>query len=152
MRGVYTASHKITGLNAAKTLLYLTAPSGKVVEILAASVTNLSNETNEQLEVLIQRISNLGTPTATAVTPAKHEDGDQAAGSTVAANVTAGEPTYAANTELGREGFASLGGWYFKPMPEERPTVSAGASVGIRMINAPTAFDCIVSLTFREIG
>lgn len=152
MRGVYTASYRISGLSAAKTLMYVTAPSTKVVEILSASLCNETNETNEQLLCTLQTVNSLGTPTATTVTPAKHEAGDQAAGSTVKANVTASEPTYVSDTEIGREGFSSLGGYYYDPMPEERPTIAPSATMGLRIINAPTSFDAVVKITFREIG
>lgn len=152
MRGVYTASAAISGVTAAKTLMYLTAPANKVVEILSARITNSSNETNEQCLATFQTVNALGTPTKTDITPAKHEAGDQAASSTVAANVTASEPTYVSNTEIGRQGFSSLGGWYFDPTPEERPIVAGGASVGLRLMNAPTSLDLLVSITFREIG
>lgn len=152
MRGVYTASYRITGLSSAKTLMYITAPASKVVEILSASVTNESNETNEQLICTLQTVSGLGTPSGTAVVPAKHETGDQAAGSTVKANVTASEPTYLTDTEIGREGFSSLGGYYFDPLPEERPTIAPSGTVGVRCITAPTSFDAVVKVTFREIG
>lgn len=152
MRGVYTASYRISGLAAAKTLMYLTAPASAVVEILSASVTNEANETNEQILCTFQKIGTLGTPTATTVTPAKHEDGDQAAGSTVKANVTASEPTYTADTEIAREGTSSLGGWFYTPVPEERKYVPPSGSIGLRVINAPTSFDAVVRLTFREIG
>ena len=60
MRGVYTAVAKISSLAAARTLMYLTAPSNKVVELLSASVTNESNATNFQGQVAIQDISSLG--------------------------------------------------------------------------------------------
>jgi hypothetical protein len=53
MRGVYTAATKISGLNAQKTLMYLTAPAAKVVEIIAATVTNESNVPNPQFELQI---------------------------------------------------------------------------------------------------
>ncbi len=150
MRGVYTAATKISGLNAQKTLMYLTAPAAKVVEIIAATVTNESNVTNQQVEIQISNITTLGTPTATAVTPTPHEAGDQAAGSTVKANVTASEPTY--GSVLTQEGAASLHGYRFEPQPDERIYVAPGASVGIRILTTPTAFDCDVRLTFREIG
>jgi hypothetical protein len=150
MRGVYTAQAKIAGLNAQKTLMYLTAPAGKVVEIIAATVTNESNATNQQLAVAIDNVTTLGTPTATAVTPTPHEAGDQAAASTVKANVTASEPTY--GSRLTAEGATSLLGYRHEPAPEERLYVAPGASVGIRLLTTPTAFDCDVRLTFREIG
>lgn len=73
MKGVYVAQCKISSLSAAKTLMYITAPAALCVEILGASVTNASNETNEQVEVCLQRISSLGTPTGTSLTPSKTE-------------------------------------------------------------------------------
>lgn len=149
MRGVYEAVFKISGLNAAKTLLYLTVPSNKLVEILESKITNVSNETNEQLEACWQRITTLGTPTATTLTPSKEETGDQAAGSTVKANVTASEPTYGANSELGYEGFASLAG-YRVNLPEAG--FAGGDSWGLRMLSTPTAFDALVYVKFRERG
>lgn len=152
MRGVYTASIKISSLNSARTLMYLTAPAAKVVEILSAFVTNASEETNEQLEATFQRISALGTPTGTSLTPAKHELGDQASASTVVGNITASEPTYGANTTVGYDGFSSLAGYAFTPTPEERPVINAGDSWGLRMLSTPTSFDAIVRVTYREIG
>jgi hypothetical protein len=150
MRAVYTAALKIAGLNASKTLAYLTAPATKAVEILTATVTNESNATNFQMEVAIANISALGTPTATAVTPTPHEAGDQAAASLTKFNVTASEPTY--GTTITQEGAAALVGYRHEPAPEERLIVTPGASIGFRMITTPTAFDCDVRITFREIG
>lgn len=153
MRGVYEATYKISNLAAAKTVLYLTAPASAVVEILGASLTNASNEVNEQIEACLQRIETLGTPTATTLTPAATEAGDQPAASTVQANVTADEPTYAANTVLGHEGAPSLGGWTYEPGAMERAIVPPGASIGLRLLVTPaSAFDAIVRLRFRELG
>lgn len=152
MRGVYTASIPISALAAAKTLLYITAAANKPVQILSAHIGNTSNETNEQLLATLQRVNALGTPTGTAVTPAPHEAGDQAAAATCVGNVTAGEPTYVASTEVGRKGFASVNGYDFLPTPEEQPIIQGGATWGLRMINAPTSFDALVTVTFRELG
>jgi hypothetical protein len=152
MRGVYSASIKISALAAAKTLMHITAPASEVVEILSVEITNLSNETNEQLEATLQHITTLGTPTDTDLTPSKHELGDQASGSSVAGNVTASEPTYTANTEIGYAGFSSLSGYRYDPLPEERPTVANSASMGLRMLSTPTSLDVIVKMTYREIG
>lgn len=159
MRGVYTAAYRIATVTTGKTLIYLTVASNKVVEILSASVTNESNETNEQLLCGLQRVSSLGTPTATTVTPKPHETGDQAASSTVKANVTASEPTYPAISQgadipgaFGLEGFSSLGGWYYDPTPEERLIVPGGETLGLRLVNTASSLDLVVRLTFREIG
>ncbi len=151
MRGVYTATAKISGLNAARTLMYLTAPSGKVVELIGLRVTQESNATGFQGSIAIDDISTLGTPTATAVTPVATEPGDQAAGSTVKANVTASEPTYG-NRRIVR-GANSLNGWFWEPIDDrEREYVGSGASVGVRFLTTPTASDFEIELVFREIG
>lgn len=152
MRGVYEATIKISSLAAAKTLMHLTAPATAAVEILSASITNCSSETNEQLEATFQRISALGTPTDTDITPVPKEVGDAAADTTVAGNVTGSEPTYASGTEMGREGFSSLGGYRFQPVPEERIVIPPSGSIGLRMLSTPTAFDALVAVTMREIG
>lgn len=154
MKGVYTANIKISAIDSARTLLYITATSSKVVEVLSTEVTNASNETNEQCEAVWQKITTLGTPTATTITPAKHEDGDQAATSTVKGNVTASEPTYGANTEIGYAGFPSLIGYRYPSVDGEvEPfAIPPSGSYGLRLLNTPAAFDCVVRVTFRERG
>jgi hypothetical protein len=152
MRGTYTATYKISGLTTARTLMYLTAAATHVVEIIEASVWNASNETNEQIECALQRVSALGTPTATVVTPAKDENGDQAAAATVKANVTASEPSYSANTEMGYAGASSLAGYLYEPPAAGRPLIPPSGTVGLRLLQAVTAFDAIVRIRFREIG
>ena len=152
MRGVYTVSATVLAVTTGKTLMYLTAPGSVSVRVISADVTNMSNETNEQLRCTIDRISNLGNPTATTITPEKHEQGDQAAASTVKYNVTANEPIYAANSAIGQQGFPSLNGWYYQPTDMEEMYISPSQSRGIRTIESITSADFIVRLTFREIG
>lgn len=151
MRGVYTAEAEITGVTAAVTLIYLTAPATAAVEIISASVTNSSNETNEQLECSLKRVTTAGSPAGTANTPAKHENGDQAAGSTVLTNLTTPPTTYSSSL-IGHEGFSSLNGYFFTPQVEERPTVAPSGAIGLFLHDAPTSLNLVVRLTFREIG
>lgn len=152
MRGVYEVSYKITGLTTARTLCYWTAPAKQVVEILSASATDANNLTNQQLEVVFQKIATLGTPTATAVTPSKSEQGDQATPTLWYANVTANEPSYTANTQYGYRAAASLGGWEFAPVPEERLYGAATDSWGLRLLTAITSQDTIIRISARDIG
>ena len=152
MRGVFTATVAISGLDASKTLIYITAPANKPVKILGAHIGNSSVETNEQLLATFKRVSSLGTPTGTSLTPTKHELGDQAAASTVVGNVTASEPTYSSNSEFGRQAFASLNGYHFQPTPEEQPIIQGGETVGLVLESTPTTFDAVVTVTFQEIG
>ncbi len=153
IRGTYTATIKISALAAAKTLIYITAPSNRLVEVLDTHIGPDSNTTNQELEATWQRISTLGTPTGTTITPAPQEKGDQAAASTVVGNITASEPTYAANTDIGHKGFSSLGGLDLTPIPEARgPYIQGSDTWGLRMISAPTSMDTQVTVVFREMG
>lgn len=153
MKGVYTSFVKIAGLNAAKTVLYLTAPSSRALEIISSSIGNSgTNVTNQQLEATWQRITTLGTPTGTSLTPSPQETNDQAASATAVGNVTASEPTYTAGVVFDQQGFASLAGYQHAPVPEERIVVPPSASIGLRMLSTPTAFDADVKVVHREIG
>lgn len=154
MKGVYTSSLLISGLNSARTLLYITAPAAKAVKVRKSKITNATNETNEQCRAAWRKVSSLGTPTATTITPAKHEDGDQAASATVKGNVTASEPTYAADSELAHGGFPSLTGHTYPEVDAEAEEliIPPGATYGLYLYNTPTSFDAVVSATHQEIG
>jgi hypothetical protein len=155
MRGVYTAAAKLPAITSAGTLGYITAPANKIVELLSIIVTNESNATNYQMEVQLCPITTLGAPSSyAAVTPQKHETGDQAAGTTV--NLASGnlrtEPT-TYGTPLTQEGAASVVGYRHEPQPEERIYLTNAANFGIRLITTPGAStDFDVRVTFREIG
>ena len=152
MKGVYTAATKIAGLNAAKTLAYLTAPSNKTIEIIGVTVTDESVATNFQMEIAIANISTLGTPTATQVTPTPHEKGDQASGSTFGlGSNSSGEPT-TYGTTITQEGATSLIGYRHEPQPEERIYLAPGATLGVKLATTPPATDFDVRVTWREIG
>lgn len=152
MHGVYTAEFTMSALAAARTLMFLTAPSDAVIEIISVNVTQDNVDTNEQYDISLTRISTLGTPTATSVTPEKTEQGASAAGSTVKASVTASEPSYA-SVDHDHQGVSNLAGYEYFPPPESRVTVSPGGSIGVRLLAAPaTAANVTVQMTFREIG
>lgn len=159
MRGVYTANFRIAAVTAAKTLIYITTPSSILVEVLSTLVTDENNATNQQIVGAWQRITTLGTPTATTITPSPREKGDQAAASTVKANVTASEPTYGAIAQgaalgvtHGLQGYPSLGGYSDNPIPEGRFYIAPGDSYGHRLVNAITSMDVTLEVVFREIG
>jgi hypothetical protein len=153
MRGVYTIDAKITSLSTSKSLVLLTAPATACLEILSASVGNAgTNVTNQQLEVEFARVTTLGSPVGTAQTPSPEENGDQAAAATATVNLTT-EPTTVSTTKVfDHQGFASLAGYQHVPVPEERINVPPSGSIVLKMMTAPTAFDCVVSVRYREIG
>jgi hypothetical protein len=152
MRGIYEASIHIAGLNALKSLMIFQVPAAKHMSILSAQVSNASNNTNQQLEAGFYKITTLGSPVGTAVTPGQIEVGDAASAITVTANLTTEPTTYSA-TAFGLAGFSSLAGWQYQPVPEERLLMAASTNWGLKLTDtAPTAFDCDVYVRWQEIG
>ena len=153
MRGVYTANIEASGVSTARTLAFLQSPTNAVIEILDASVTNATNESNEQIHCAFQRI--LTVPAAligVAGSGYQHEFRDKLSDTIVSGNVTANEPTYRSGFNHGKQGASSLGGWFYSPIPEARIYAGPSEAWGLRLLGAPTAFDAIISVTYREIG
>jgi len=156
MRGVYTAQITITGAQAAKTLVYIQSPSTCVVEILSASLGNANLGTAEQWNIGLFRVTTIGSPTGTTITPEKHEVGDavSAAGAAtgVLGNLTA-EPTTYSSVAIDRQGASDLAGYRYDPIPEERPIVPPGGAIGLRLLTATNGqFTANAQIIFREIG
>lgn len=152
MRGVYTAEIKISSTTTVKGLILIQAPSLKAVEVISAHIGNVgTNVTNQQLEAVIARVGTLGSPIGTSITPNPEEVGDKAADSTVTGNLSTDISAYGVN--LDHQGFASLAGYQYAPVPEERALIPpAGAGI-MRLPVAPgVAFDLIAQIKFREIG
>lgn len=154
MRGVFRATGTVAAVTTAKTLVYVTAPSDAVLELLSARVTAQDEDTSEQMFVELNRIATLGTPTATTLTPKPTEEGSAAFGGTCKYNVTGSEPTYDAVTDAIAAGGANkLAGWEYVPLPEERAYISPGDTVALRLVDAlSVSTDLSFELTFREIG
>jgi hypothetical protein len=151
MRGVYTAYIDISGISSAKTLMLIQSPSTAVVEIIGIHVTNLDVETSEQLSIGLFKVSTLGSPSGTSVTPEKHETGDAAAAATLTGNLSV-EPTAYATNPIDKQGVNNLAGYHYDPIPEERPIVAPSGAMGVRLLVSPTSFNCSVMVVFREIG
>jgi len=154
MRGVFRVSQTISAVTTAKTLIYITAPSTAVLEILSARITCQDEDTSEQILAELNRIATLGTPTATAVTPKPTEEGSAASGATAKYNVTASEPTYDGVADAIASGGANkLAGWEYIPLPEERAIIKPSDTVGLRLIDAiANSCDLTAEIVYREIG
>jgi hypothetical protein len=151
MRGVYTANITISGLSTAKSVLLIQAPSTAVVEIISASITNVSVEVSEQLSVGLFHVTTIGSPVGTSVTPEKHEKLDAASTCTVLGNLSSEPTTYATNP-IDKKGINNLSGYFYDPLPEERPIIPPSGAIGLKVLVAPTSFDAVVQIIFREIG
>ncbi len=153
MSRVYTASIETATATAAQTLLLLEVPATVAVIIHSAEVVAPDDDTNEQIHITLQRLAAVTTPTGTAVTPAKHATGDAASVCSVIGDVTASEPSYDSNTELGNSGASSLGGWRFEPVIAERPEVPPSDAIGLRILtDRGTSKTLTARLTYEEVG
>lgn len=157
MRGVYTAEIKLTAWAGTKSMILIEAPSLKAVELISAHIGCVgTNVTNQQLEAKISRVTTLGSPTGTAITPTPEEIGDKAADSTVlsVANTNGTDvTTISATASLDHQGFASLAGYQYAPVPEERGLIPPAGNAVLYLPVAPgVASDMVVQVKFREIG
>lgn len=149
----YEVSYPCVTVTAAQTLLYITAPSTMCGRIVHASIAVADVDTNEQTYACLQRISSLGTPSKTDVTPAKTSNGDPSSSFTCAADVTASEPTYSASTQIGQESFPMISGWRFQPLTEnEYMEIKPSESVGLRLLGAISSATVTARVVFQEIG
>ena len=134
MRG-YTVSAKIASFTAAKTLLYVANPTDTVLVVMSASVSAPDDDVNEQVDCCLQRVTVIGSPAGTTVTPAKHSKGDAASGVTCLASLTTEPTTYNSVEQIGRFGGSSVGGWVWQATNiHEWMEISPSEAFGLRIL------------------
>lgn len=152
MRGVYSISQNFSSATAASTLIHLQVASTNVIEILSASATNRNNESNEQLEFVLQKTSSSAPTGGTDISSniVKNENGDATSTTTIRESANTGG-TYGG--VINRQGVSSLAGYFFDPIPETRPIVPPSNGIALRVLTTTfTALDLAVEIVFREIG
>ena len=151
MRGVYTAEFQVS-VSAAKTLMFLTNASDMVLEILEASIGITDVDATEQMNASLTHVTDATSAAGSAVVPAKHEQGDVVSSVTALADLSV-EPTSYAAVDIDHQGFSSVEGYHYEPIPEDRPIVSPSASIGVRLLDAPSGATVMtMQIKFREIG
>lgn len=152
----YTASIKTPSASAAMTLIYIECATDAVVAIMSAEVVAPDDDTNEQIDCSIHKITGLGTPTVTAtIVPSAHDEGDSAFSGVCKGGVTANEPTYALDnvTEYGRAGASTLGGYRWQATNiHEWIWMSPNTDYGLRRRAATTSRQYTARMTFGEVG
>lgn len=154
MRGVYTYDYDCSGIvNGPKTLLVIQAPSNGVLEILSAKITSLNASSSEQWHGGLYRINTMTAVAFTGPAPnQKHENLDPTTVANASGYCISAEPIYNANP-IDRQGFNNLGGYMYDPIPEERPIVSPGGYVGLRLTSPViTSGHMNAEIIYREIG
>jgi hypothetical protein len=152
MRGVYTVEAHVTGVNAIQTLMMLEVPSDMVVEIISVSATVTNSPSASEIQLEFGRITAKGSAAGTSETPEKMEQGDVASTVTCTSDLTT-EPTTYYETNYDHQGVPNNVGYFFTPMPEERPVISPSGIVGLLVAAAPSpSVDFAVAIRYREIG
>ena len=125
------------------------APTDAAVILYSCYIGQRSTETSDAIAVSIQRATTSGSG-GTVVTANPHAVGDSAFGGVCERNNTTQATTL---TLLPADGFNVLSGWQYRPIPDERITISPSGILVFRFEDAPVAapnfeFSC----TFMEIG
>jgi len=118
--------------------------AGSHIEILRASVSQMTSATSQQLGVIVgTKATAFGTYTAT--TPVPTTPGTSASGitgGTAGAAGTAGTDATAEGagtvTPMFEEGFNNLSGWLWIPTEEERPLLLNDQAFILKLVGTPT--------------
>ena len=150
---IYTASIAQVAVSLVQDLFEITAPSDAVVVLHSCYIGQDTEEADaaaEMLPVNITRYVDSGSNGST-LTPAPHDTGYAAAGSTVEANnTTQGSGT---TTIVLSDAFNVQVGWQYRPSPEERIVISPSKRLAIELPVAPAdAMTVSAAITFEEIG
>jgi hypothetical protein len=157
MRGVYTLSIVIPAdsLNIPmKTLMYVRPKLNTVFEILGIDVTNNNQSVNEQLKIEVLKHSSVSTPTGPSLSIQKKEKGDAAYAPAISiGNITSSiSPAYESQP-LDAQGFPSLAGYHYSPLPEERDVFNDTEAVAVRLLTVPSAsMDVTAEMRIRVLG
>lgn len=150
MGRVYTAEANFSA-SAGKSLMTLLAPADLVVKVLKIHVGADGNDTNQQMSIELTKITTYGSAAGTSVTPSKFDRGDAASTVTVLSDLGTEPDTYE-GVAIDAAGVASLTGYNFEARQGKEPVISPGEAIGLRLLEAITASDLQVMITYEEIG
>jgi len=157
MRGVYTYSYVVPEvLTPLKILLYFRPKLHTVCEILGIDVTNNNQSVNEQLKIEVLKLTGavIAPTSGNALTVQKKERGDASYTPAYAfGDVTATPNPVFEAAPIDAQGFPSLAGYHYSPLPEERDIISDDESIGVRLLTVPAAtMTMTVEMRIRVIG
>ena len=153
MRGVYSATYTSTQDDTVLLGGLENRSTTSVIEVLSCSVVDRSNETNQQGQVSISRITSAGTSPTDVVGQGLEVQSTTATGFVVSS--WSGAPTVASATPLFSSGFSTLAGWYYDPIPEARIILPASGDIGLNLQMADDDIgnhELVICWTWREIG
>jgi hypothetical protein len=149
---IYTIRHNLT-VSAALDLLEIAPASNKPVVVHSVVVTLAASETNQQVEVTLKHLpatftsgSGGGTPTVT-----KQNADDAAHGFTVEGGNTSRASTSGTVGYFANEGFASQGGYEYRPDVTERPVIKNGTGFVVGIEESLSGAEVRVTAVVEEL-
>lgn len=153
----YVAPFQAIAHTAITDLFWIGAPTDAIVEILEIFAGYDSDETDEQLRLIVFRTTTDNALNGTGITPAPTQSGFPAAGSTVRRTITGGSLS-AETTLLYPQPDSSRNGWLWVPKEEGdelilSPTAGTAGRLAVKLADAPAASRNMSGfLKFKEIG
>lgn len=134
------------------------AEQGFTLEVLRCSVSQVETETAQQLGIILARKQS-AFGTYSSATPTPHAIGGIASGITGATDGSAGTAGTDASAEGGGtvtafydEGFDNRNGWLWVPTEAERPIITNGEAMIVKLRGTPaTLTGWSAVLTYREL-
>lgn len=152
---VFTLRHNRIVVASSITILQLKAGAGKGFQILRAWVTQSSSTTSAQESIALLRKSAAATVT-TAVLGThlfKHDtdgpDPDLSLGTSATGFTASGEGTD--DDEIWSQGFNTLIGALYLPVPEERIYIPPGGIIAMKFPAAPASKTWTAGITIKEV-
>lgn len=135
---VYYVQFNNVTVSQAQDLFELVAASNKPIELVSATITVDSDETNQQLKCSVQRRTGAYTSGSAGSTPTvqKRATGDPTPGVSAEANNTT-RASGGTQEILHMEGWPSQGGWSFVPVPGAEPKAINGELLIVGLEVAP---------------
>jgi len=150
---VYSAVMEQIAVSALQDLFQITAPADSIVELISVVIgqsSDFGDAAAEGLPIQITKYATGGSGGTLNIAAPPHEDGFPTKGSTVDRNNTTqgGTPTV-----VHADTFNIQAGWQYKPIPEERHTISPGGIIAVELPVAPAdAITMTATITFEEKG
>lgn len=150
----YTARVSIANPTTARAMIQILAGATQPLVIIDAQITQRDSATSAQLGVQLARMS--AAATVTAMVLATHIPRMSLGDSQPAVQLSTSGTGHTASTAgtqsdlLLEEGWNTLNGWFYMPVPEKRITIPSAGLVGLFLTGTVPAGQYIAMITFAE--
>lgn len=151
MSRVYTVTFEKISISAAQDLFAILNATTKVTRIhdILLAASGVTASAMQTVKVLRRAAMALGSG-GNVATPAPMEFGDAAYAGTCHINDTT--PATGTATTIREDAFNVLSGWYWLPVPEDRPVLAPAAGLVVQFVDTPGTVLYSGTITLEEIG